>query len=274
MARAFKSVRALTFAQIKAECAAMACPTPFKSDSSDLLATRICDLVSPTRPAWMEAQIAALYADLERMGFRYFQPRVYWGDEWFSPQGLPVIAAPFYLADTRLMRVEEMTTQAPAEGGTPARCRMLLRHEAGHCFDHAYRIAESRGFRRVFGDPSSPYDPDAFVPDRTSQSFVRHLPGFYAQSHPDEDFAETFAVVITPTRARREWARGNSAVRRKLGFVEDLISKRAGKRPLVADDGSCDYAAQRMRSTLQRYYERRLQNEARAARRRELLRSL
>lgn len=244
---------------------------PAQNDRTALLATRICDLDLGGRPGWLEAQVAALYRDLARAGLAHFRPRVYWGDEWFSPEGLPAIAAPFFLADQRLMRLEARATRGPVEGGTPARCRMLLRHEAGHCFDHAYRITESPAFRRVFGDSSRPYDPDAFVPDRTSRAFVRHLPGFYAQAHPDEDFAETFAVAISPARAARAKAGASREVGRKLRFVEDLIGRLGGLRPLVKDDGSTCYAAARMRSTLARFYERRAQGEARAARRRASL---
>jgi hypothetical protein len=178
---------------------------------------------------------------------------------------LPAIAAPFYLADPVLMRLERRTMQAPVEGGTPLSCRKLLRHEAGHCFDHAYRIAETAAFRRVFGDPSKPYDPDAFIPDRNARDFVRHLPGNYAQAHPDEDFAETFAVVVTPGLALKTRRGASAALQAKLRFVEDAICAHKLRRPMVPDDGSTCYSAARMRSTLAQYYERRQAASRRAA---------
>ena len=58
-----------------------------------------------------------------------------------------------------------------------------------------------------------------------------HLDDWYAQSHPDEDFAETFAVWLTPGldwRARyRDW----NALQ-KLEYVDELMRSLAGKPPL------------------------------------------
>ena len=247
-------------------------PTPTrKIDRPHLLDTRICDLSLAISGTFLGKQVVGLYDDLRRAGLASFQPRIYWGDEWFSPQGVPAIAVPFYLADARLLRLEARVTRRAAEGGTPTRCRMLLRHEAGHCFDHAYRISESKAFARVFGDPARPYDPDAFKADRRTTDFVRHLPGRYAQAHPDEDFAETFAVLLSPTQTARAVAGGSRIVAKKLRFISNLIEKWGSVSPLVADDGSTDYAATQMRSTLRRHYERRQQSEARASRRRQSL---
>lgn len=231
----------------------------------DLLSTRICDLELGPGARWLERQVAVVYGDLAAAGLTRFRPRVYLGDEWFSPAGLPAIAAPFYLGDERLMRLERLAMRAPVEGGSALSCRRLLRHEAGHSFDHAYKVAETPAFARVFGDPTKVYDPDAFLPDRRSSAFVRHLPGSYAQAHPDEDFAETFAVVVTPGLAARARRGAPSVLVRKLRFVEDLIARWGDRAPLVRDDGSTCYAAERMRTTLGRYYERRLAEKRRAA---------
>ena len=51
--------------------------------------------------------------------------------------------------------------------------------------------------RRLFGNPATQY-PEYYTPKPYSKSFVQHLDHWYAQSHPDEDFAETFAVWLDP----------------------------------------------------------------------------
>ena len=121
-------------------------------------------------------------------------------EDWFSPRGIPGIAIPFYLAHPRLMRLERAQMHS-VEGGTPATCMAIMRHEAGHAIQHAHRLHRRAPWRQLFGASSSPY-PDRYRPRRRSNRFVRHLPGWYAQSHPDEDFAETFAVWLRP---RSRW---------------------------------------------------------------------
>ena len=138
------------------------------------------------------------------------------------------------------------------EGGTPAWCRQLLRHEAGHCLDHAYDIASRKDFRQIFGAPRA-YAPDVYLADSDSRDFVRHLPGSYAQAHPDEDFAETFAVVITPGSNWRRKYRNWPKALRKCQYVQRLIEVLGCRRPLVTDGPDC-YAAQRMRRTLEKHY--------------------
>ena len=128
-----------------------------------------------------------------------FRPRFWLSDEWFSPAGVPGVGIPFYLAHPRLMRLERHQ-MFEVEGGTREGCLRLLRHELGHAVDHAYRLSRRKDWRDVFGSASLPY-PDAYRPNPASKRFVQHLDGWYAQAHPDEDFAETFAVWMTP-RAR------------------------------------------------------------------------
>jgi hypothetical protein len=233
-----------------------------------LLRSRVGDLArgfsAPgARGSALAGHVRALYRDLARAGLVHFRPAVYLADEWFSPEGEAAIALPFYLAHPRLCALEQRFMHE-VEGGTAAWCRQLLRHEAGHAFDHAFGISRRAAFRRVFGSPRRKYDPDAYRPDPESRAFVRHLPGFYAQAHPEEDFAETFAVCITPRLdwrlAYRTWPEALA----KLEYVDAVIAEHAGKAPPPAEiDGA--YSATRMRVTLARYYERRLDERRRAA---------
>lgn len=228
-----------------------------------LLKTRFCDLPelknSVERSA-LARHVKALRSELRAKGFLHFSPKVYFGDEWFSPQGVPAIAVPFYLADPRLKALEERMMR-DVEGGTAKACMQLLRHETGHCFDHAYRIAQRRDFRHIFGS-CRPYRPDVYLADATSRDYVQHLPGAYAQAHPDEDFAETFAVVITPGSNWRLKYRNWPKVLRKCEYVEGLIQTLGRVAPLVEGGPEC-YAAPRMRRTLARHYAQRKSAEKR-----------
>src|SRR5260370_25656418 len=93
--------------------------------------------------------------------------------------------------------------------------------------DHAYGISSRRQWQKVFGSPETEYSPDTYRPRPYSKSFVRHLPNWYAQAHPDEDFAETFAVwLATPPDQWRQRYRGWKALE-KLDYVDTLIHEAA-----------------------------------------------
>jgi hypothetical protein len=154
-----------------------------------------------------------------------FRPHFWLSDEWFCPDGEPGIAMPFYLAHPRLARLE-MAQMREVEGGTREWCLRILRHETGHAIENAYRLRRRPRRRELFGRTSQPY-PDSYSPRPYSKSFVRHLDAWYAQSHPDEDFAETFAVWLTPDsdwrRALRALARAAQARVRGQGHGADRV---------------------------------------------------
>jgi hypothetical protein len=230
-----------------------------KIDDRLLLRTRLCDLTflkMRLNQGKLCRYVEQLYEELDTAGLRSLRPQVYFGDEWFSPEGVPSIAVPFYLAHPRLMQLEQ-SMMNHVEGRTPAWFMKLIRHEAGHCFDHAYEVSGSKKWRQLFGDPEQKYRPDIYLPDPKSRDFVRNLPGYYAQSHPDEDFAETFATVVNP---KSDWESKYSnwpKAFEKLCYVADLIGKHGKKRPPEIEDSDC-YNAIRMRSTLGAHYQRRL----------------
>src|SRR5206468_5298722 len=83
------------------------------------------------------------------------------------------------------------------EGFSAADILRYLRHEMGHVVNYAYKLYEREDWTRLFGPFERPYI-EEYRPEPFSPNFVQHLPGFYAQKHPDEDWAETFAVWMTP----------------------------------------------------------------------------
>jgi hypothetical protein len=217
----------------------------------ELLGYRIRDLGVTIEGSELQRPVSQLHAELEARGLTLFPP-CFLGDEWFSPDGVPAIAIPFYLAHPRL-RALELRQMMEVEGGTPEWCAQLLRHECGHAFDHAYRFSGRKKWREVFGSPDVDYEPERYRPRPYSRSFVRHLPNWYAQAHPDEDFAETFAVWLgAPAEEWRERYRGWKALE-KLEYVE-ILMREARSKPALVRGGRRRAEAQKMRTTLSRYY--------------------
>jgi len=176
-------------------------------------------------PVWPDVE--RLRDELARRGFR-FRPHVWLSTEWFSPDGIPGFAIPFYLLHPRLVQLERKII-GEVEGGSRRWRLRIMRHETGHAIDNAYGLRRRADFRRVFGKASKPYPVD-YSPRPSSVRYVLHLGHWYAQSHPTEDFAETFAVWMQPkARWRRDYA-GWPALK-KLEFVDELMDEIANEAP-------------------------------------------
>jgi hypothetical protein len=174
----------------------------------------------------------------------------YLSNEWFTPDTATSIAIPFYLAHPRLERLEQ-TQMLEVEGGEHEWCMRILRHEAGHAIDNAYRLRRRARRRKIFGSPAKPY-PEFYTPKPYSKSFVLHLDSWYAQSHPDEDFAETFAVWLTPNSEWRHRYAGWKALP-KLEYMESLMGSLRGAPAPVDNRAEVD-ALPLLRTTLRQHY--------------------
>jgi hypothetical protein len=217
----------------------------------ELLQLRICDLDLSLDGSELAPRVAQLHAELAAHGLR-LRPPCYLGDEWFTPTGMVTIALPFYLAHPRL-RLLERRQMRELEGGTDEECMALLRHECGHAFDHAYRFSRRPRWRELFGRSDEHATPDVYRPRPYSRSYVRHLKNHYAQAHPDEDFAETFAVVLgTPAAEWRARYRGWRALD-KLEYVASLVAEAARRAPPRQTVRRIS-EARRLKKTLARYY--------------------
>ena len=215
-----------------------------------LLDLRLCDLGLTIRAGELSDRIEQLYDELETLGLR-FRPHFWLSDEWYCPDGIPGVAIPFYLAHPRLARLE-LAYMLEVEGGTPEWCMRLLRHESGHAIENAYRLRLRRRRQKLFGKSSERYR-DWYVPRPYSRRFVVHLEQWYAQSHPDEDFAETFAVWLAPDPHWRERYAG-WPVLRKLEYVDATMREIADQRPAVVSRARVDPLS-RLRKTLRQHYE-------------------
>lgn len=217
-----------------------------------LLDTRMCDLNLSIHGTPLEGRIEQLNEELAHRGLR-FRPHCWLSEEWFSPDGIPGIAIPFYLAHPRLMRLERKQL-LEVEGGTHQGCMRILRHEAGHAIDTAFRLRRKASYRKVFGKPSAPY-PEYYQPKPSSRDFVLHLEMWYAQAHPLEDFAETFAVWLRPGSRWRTRYRHWPAIE-KLEMVDHYMKTIGGKKPLVNSRAKTDPLS-RIRRTLRTHYQRK-----------------
>lgn len=194
-----------------------------------LLKRRLSSLRVTVEGTWLEDCVSSLHEELEERGIR-LRPHAWISSEWFSPDGTPGIAIPFYLAHPRLMKLEKKM-MLDVEGGTWSECMAILRHEAGHAVQQAYQLHRRRRWQQLFG-PSSKRYPRYYRPNPASRRYVQHLRLWYAQSHPDEDFAETFAVWLRPRSSWRTRYAGWPALK-KLEYVDELMDEIAGKRPLL-----------------------------------------
>jgi hypothetical protein len=217
-----------------------------------LLDERLRNLDLSIERTWLNACVERVQEELEERGIR-FRPHVWLSSEWFSPDGIPGIAIPFYLAHPRLIQLERKQ-MLEVEGGTEAHCMRILRHEAGHALDTAYRLHFKPEWSKVFGRYSEPY-PETYRPRPNSRSFVLHLDSWYAQAHPAEDFAETFAVWLTPRSRWRKRYREWPTVQRKLQYVDRVMKEHvAGQAPRVVSRARVD-PANRSSLTLREYYD-------------------
>lgn len=223
-----------------------------------LLRVRLSDLDLKLEGTWLEGRVERLHRELKRRGVM-FKPRVWLSMEWFSPGETAGIAAPFYLAHPRLAELERRM-MGQAEGGTDEWCMRLLRHEAGHAIETAYKLWKRADWRAVFGDARRPY-PRIYQPRPHSRRFVRHLANGYAQCHPSEDFAETFAIWLAPNSQWRERYRDWPALA-KLRFVDGLMKEVGGGRPRGLERSEVE-PIRRVKRTLEAHYRSRRRRFAR-----------
>lgn len=202
---------------------------PWWADATDeeLLRVRLKDLGVTVAGTWLERCMDVLHAELAAKGVAA-RAHAWLSDEWFSPHDTPGIAFPFYLAHPRLMRLERKMV-LEVEGGTKRECMRILRHEAGHVVQRAFALHRRRRWQEMFGNSTVPY-PDHYRPNPVSRRYVLHLRRWYAQCHPDEDFAETFAVWLTPGSSWRKRYASWPALK-KLEYVDELMTALSGVKP-------------------------------------------
>jgi hypothetical protein len=221
---------------------------PWSAERDLLLGRRISDIGLAIEGTRVERLTAQLYRELAEKGIN-FRPPVYLSDQWGCPDGTPLIGVPFYLADERLERIE-----AEMSGGIEddVEAMRYLRHEAGHAINYAFQMYDRPEWSTYFGQYAKPYR-DRYRADPLSRSHVRHILGWYAQKHPDEDFAETFAVWLTPGLDWRREYEGWPALA-KLEYMDQLMREIAHEAPDVPPPVEDDLPVDAMRYTVADHY--------------------
>ncbi|MHC5058102.1 MAG: putative zinc-binding metallopeptidase [Planctomycetota bacterium] len=231
-------------------------PPPWAELShKELLTLRVRDLGLRIEGTYVEKRVARLYRELGRAGIT-FRPLCYLSDDWFAPDGVPAVGIPFWLAHPKLRRLEKKM-MLDVEGGSDDEFMRIMRHECGHTINYAYLLHRKTRWRKLFGPMGAAYK-DMFRVRPYSRRYVRNLDNFYAQMHPDEDFAETFAVWLRP---RSDWRKDYAGWRalEKLEYVDELMREDViGWQPrLTARSRDCIARADRMKLTLEAYYKKR-----------------
>jgi hypothetical protein len=226
---------------------------------TELLKLRLKDLNIKIEGTEIEVYVKKLYSELESKNLK-FKPKIFFGDEWFSPEGMNAISVPFYLANSRLKHLEK-TMMLEVEGGTEEWFMKLLRHEAGHCFDHCYGFSKRKKWSQIFGSPHIEYQPETYRPQPYSKSYVKHLDNWYAQAHPDEDFAETFAVWLNPETNFNEIYKNWPVALKKLQYV-DLLAKESVNMRSLDEKGRLPSQVSNLSTTLEKYYLKRRRDQA------------
>jgi len=220
----------------------------------ELLLRPIKELGLKLEGSSVEKYVQQLYRELDQKGLKRFRPGCYLTDEWGCPSGEPIIGIPFYLADPKLAALEREMNDLEDE----REIMMYLRHEAGHAFNYAYELYNTAEWRGLFGPFRRPYHDD-YEPVPFSRKFVRHIAGWYAQKHPDEDFAETFAVWLTPRSGWRTKYKGWGAMR-KLRYV-DRVARRVGDVEPKRQRGATDVTVDEMETTIAEFYREARQSD-------------
>ncbi len=219
----------------------------------EILPIRVRDFNLQIKGSSLEPLINKLYEELASKGIS-FHPPCYLADEWLCPDREPIIGIPFFLAQSRLKSVEKKM-MFEVEGGTEKSCMKLLRHECGHALNYAYELYKKTRWRELFGRFSDKYS-ESYYCQPYSRRFVIHLKGNYAQAHPDEDFAETFATWLTPNSNWQEKYQDWPVIK-KLHYIDNIIKKLNNKEPTITSRGTPPWSASRMTSTLANFYDRK-----------------
>jgi hypothetical protein len=216
----------------------------------DLWGQRVDELGLRLEASPIAPLIERLEAELAGAGIA-LRPAYYVSNEWGCPDGQPLIGVPFYLVDPRLYVYEEEHADDLEDA---ERILAGLRHEAGHLINYAFKLYTHPEWERVFGKYDLAYHDD-YHPEPFSRRCVRHLPGWYGQKHPDEDFAETFALWLTPGSGWRDKYAGSPALE-KLELLDRLM-KEVGQLPPIIDPATVIPDPEELDFTVGEFYTQR-----------------
>ncbi len=223
----------------------------FQVAGAKWLSTPIRQLGLKIEGTRLEPILEEFRQELARAGVTRLKPHFYLSTEWGVPFGTVSIAIPFYLAHPELTALHAERA-GHVEGFNCSDILRYLRHEMGHVVNYGYQLYERAEWVQRFGSITRPYE-EEYRPEPFSRRYVRHLPGWYAQKHPDEDWAETFAVWMTPDLDwRNEYAEWPDALA-KVEYCDRLMTELRDREPAVTAR-ELDEDVSELTTSLEQYY--------------------
>ena len=227
----------------------------FSMSDDQILSLKICDLPLSIDKSPYAHCLDELHEELRNKGL-LFKPKLWISDEWFCPDGVTAMAMPFFLLHPKLIELEKKM-MGQAEGENLLWFMQLLRHECGHAVDNAYFGRDFENRKLIFGDHNVPY-PSSYIPKRYSKKYVKYLEENYAQAHPEEDWAETFATWLDGNSDWNEVYKTWPALK-KLKYMDSSMKNLVNKKPNVICYQQVDHFTT-MEYTLQSFYNYRKKN--------------
>jgi len=206
-------------------------PSEAPFQESKLWRTPLRDLGLKIEGTPLEPVIADLRREMDAAGLGRVKPHFYLTTDWVVHNDTVAVGIPFYLARPDLTELQA-EQEGHIEGENREELLRYLRHEIGHVVCYAYQLYNRKDWVRLFGSMTQPYE-EEYRPEPFSRRFVVHLPGWYAQKHPDEDWAETFAVWMTPGYDWRAAYAGWPEALKKLEYCDRVMRQLRDTDPLV-----------------------------------------
>jgi hypothetical protein len=217
----------------------------FNADTQklELLLTPLNRLGLTMEGSYLAEAVRIALADLKRVRIKKLQPYFYLSTGYGTVAGTTSIALGFYDCNDLL---KELNRELRGFEYSFNDIVNIVRHELGHAFAYAYKLYRRNDFREVFkvkGNYFLTYpETDRYIrrANPWSRDYVNPSGDYYAQKHPDDDFAETFMVLLQPRYNWRREYRNYPGALRKLDFVKGIIEKLRNQEPLI-DQKPYDY---------------------------------
>jgi len=177
--------------------------------------------------------------DLKRVRLKHLIPNFYLSTGYGTVEGTTNVAVGFY--DTHYL-LRELHREFRRWLYSPEEIASTVRHELGHAFCYAYKLYRRKDFRETFhvrGNFFRSYPATNRYVERAnpwSRDYVNPLGDHYAQKHPDDDFAETFSVWLTPRSNWRRLYRRFPGALLKLQYVDRIVQELHNRTPEAEND--------------------------------------
>ncbi len=227
------------------------------TEKLELLLTPLNRLPITIEDSFFGEALRVVRADLKRARIKYLEPQYYLSTGYGTVAGTTTIALGFYDCNDVL---QEINHELRGFRYTRDEIINIIRHEVGHAFAYGYKLYRRKDFRQVFkvkGNYFNTYPlTDRYVERANpwSRDFVNPGGDYYAQKHPDDDFAETFMVWLMPRYNWRRAYRRYPGALRKLEFVDKLVSEVRRTEPLIDQSPNLYEPLDDFRETLARFY--------------------